>query len=205
MGEFDEISYRKASAVLTLANSLAGAGRTTETVKGNADTLADMSNQKADKTALEALVIGQFGTGFASDAMLSDDPTAVKARVTNIESGDADIMIKNNNELARFTNVEVVAGASVSNAITTDIIIPRGYVIVKANASHEWGARVERKMGEPFTFASSIDTIQAINPSICDGAIGDIIDLKGVALDVIIDNFDSVAHQYDIIVMGVAL
>jgi hypothetical protein len=52
MGEFDEISYAKAKAALTLANSLAGTGRTTENVKANADaiaaaqtTLADMANK----------------------------------------------------------------------------------------------------------------------------------------------------------------
>jgi peptidoglycan/xylan/chitin deacetylase (PgdA/CDA1 family) len=46
MGEFDEISYGKAKAALELANSLAGAGRTTETVKENADTLANMAKQQ---------------------------------------------------------------------------------------------------------------------------------------------------------------
>jgi hypothetical protein len=65
MGEFDEISYAKAKAALTLANSLAGTGRTTENVKANADaiaaaqtTLADMAQVGNRPLKYRALYVG---------------------------------------------------------------------------------------------------------------------------------------------------
>jgi hypothetical protein len=131
--------------------------------------------------------------------------TVARESITNIVNGDEDIMIKNNNEIQRFLNIEVGANTSVSTAITNDIFVPRGYIIAKTDTSHEFGVRVDRKMGVTATFGEEIDSIQAIAPNTCVSAMGEIVDLRGVALEVTIDNFSSSTHYYDIVVMGVAL
>jgi lysophospholipase L1-like esterase len=142
MGEFDEISYRKASAVLTLANSLAGAGRTTETVKGNADTLANIAKQtviSSDKTISNIVTNGNFPnttgwTGVAATLAVANNTlsitgngtgTAAKARFTTAIAA------------TKYRRLYVRAKVRVTNAVAARL----GIMVFDPNGSKELASK----------------------------------------------------------------
>lgn len=101
-------------------------------------------------------------------------------------------------------NLAVSAGTAAEFDVTAVITTPKIYAIVIANVSHSFGVRAKRLISITGTFGAEIDTVDLISEGNYVSIIGEVVEFYAQKAKLVITNNDTVNHNYDVVIMGVA-